>query len=44
MTDDEQARTKKIRARQKSRSIVLALILFAFVILMYFITIARMTG
>ena len=44
MTDDEQARTKQIRARQKSRSIVLALILFAFVILMYFITIARMTG
>ena len=37
-------RTAEIRARQRSRSIVMAFGLLAFVVLMYFITIARMSG
>lgn len=35
---------KDIRARQKSRALVMALALAAFVILLYFITIAKMAG
>ena len=34
----------EIRRRQRSRAIVMALALGAFVVLMYFITIARMSG
>ena len=34
----------EVRRRQRSRSIVMALALGAFVILMYFISIARMSG
>ncbi len=37
-------REDEIRRRQRSRSIVMALALAAFVVLMYFITIARMSG
>lgn len=35
---------EKVRARQKSRAVVMAVVLVAFVILMYLITIARMSG
>jgi hypothetical protein len=35
---------EEVRARQRSRAIVMALFLSAFVVLMYFITIARMSG
>ncbi len=34
----------EIRRRQRSRAIVMALALGAFVVLMYFITIVRMSG
>ena len=34
----------QVRARQKSRAVVMAVALVAFVVLMYFITIARMSG
>ena len=34
----------KVRARQKSRALVMAIVLVAFVVLMYLITIARMSG
>ena len=34
----------EVRRRQRSRALVMALALGAFVILLYFITIARMTG
>ena len=37
-------RTTEIRRRQKSRALVTALLLAAFVILIYGITIVRMTG
>jgi hypothetical protein len=40
MTPDEQ----ELRRRQRSRSLVMAGLLLAFVVLIYFITIARMTG
>jgi hypothetical protein len=43
MTPDDD-RTAEIRRRQKSRAIVMALLLGAFVLLIYGITIARMTG
>lgn len=36
--------TDEIRRRQHSRAVVMALALGAFVILVYFITIARMSG
>ena len=36
--------TDEIRRRQRSRAIVMGLLLGAFVILLYFITIARMGG
>ena len=35
---------KDIRARQRSRSIVMAVALIGFVVLLYFITIAKMSG
>lgn len=38
MTPDEQ-----FRARQRSRNLVLGLVLIGFAVLFYFITIARMT-
>ena len=41
MTDPNEA---EVRRRQRSRSIVMGLVLAAFVILLYFITIARMGG
>ena len=34
----------EIRRRQRSRAVIMALALAAFVVLMYFITIARMSG
>ena len=34
----------EVRRRQRSRAIVMAVGLMAFVLLLYFITIARMTG
>jgi hypothetical protein len=37
-------RDQEIRRRQRSRALVMALCLAAFVVLMYFITIARMSG
>ena len=42
--EDEAERTRQIRARQRSRSVVMAFALIAFAALMYFITIARMSG
>ena len=36
--------TDEIRRRQRSRAVIMALALGAFVILVYFITIARMSG
>ena len=36
--------TDEIRRRQRGRAVVMALALGAFVILVYFITIARMSG
>jgi hypothetical protein len=41
---DGQDRDEQVRARQKSRAVVMALALVAFVVLMYLITIARMSG
>ena len=38
-TDD-----REVRARQRSRAVVTALLLAAFALLMYLITIARMSG
>ena len=35
---------QEIRARQRGRSVVMAALLIGFVVLIYFITIARMTG
>ena len=36
--------TEEVRRRQRSRAVVMGLLLGAFVILLYFITIARMGG
>lgn len=46
MTDPERGplNEDEVRARQRGRAIVMALFLAAFVVLMYFITIARMSG
>ena len=44
MNDDKRDRTRDVRTRQRSRAVVTALALAAFVVLMYFITIARMSG
>ena len=41
MTPDEQ---DQVRKRQRSRAVVMALALGAFVILLYFISIAKMAG
>ena len=35
---------KEVRARQRSRSLVMAALLIGFVVLIYFITIARIGG
>ena len=43
MTPDDD-RTREVRRRQKGRAIVMALLLGAFVLLIYGITIARMAG
>jgi predicted nucleic acid-binding Zn ribbon protein len=40
----EPNRDAEIRRRQRGRALVMALVLAAFVVLMYFITIARMSG
>jgi hypothetical protein len=40
----DEPRIDQIRSRQRGRSIVMALALAAFCVLMYFITIARMSG
>lgn len=37
-------RDDEVRRRQRSRALMMALALAAFVLLMYFITIARMSG
>lgn len=42
MTDPDP--TDEIRARQRSRAIVMALLLGAFVVLMFFVTIAKLKG
>ena len=45
MTGSEDPRRQdEIRARQRGRAVVMAIALAAFVALMYFITIARMSG
>ena len=36
--------TEEVRRRQRSRAILMAMGLFAFVILIYFVTIVRMAG
>jgi hypothetical protein len=36
--------TEEVRRRQRSRAILMAIGLFGFVVLVYFITIARMAG
>lgn len=40
----EPGREEEIRRRQRSRALAMAVALAAFVVLMYFITIARMSG
>jgi predicted nucleic acid-binding Zn ribbon protein len=42
--EDPVGRAEEVRRRQRSRAIAMALALAAFVLLMYFITIARMLG
>ena len=42
--EEELKRAREVRARQRSRSVAMALALLAFAVLMYFITIARMSG
>jgi ferric-dicitrate binding protein FerR (iron transport regulator) len=42
--EDPHRRAEEVRRRQRSRAIAMALALAAFVLLMYFITIARMSG
>jgi hypothetical protein len=44
MTDPQPPTDEEIRRRQRSRAIIMGLLLGAFVILIYAITIARMTG
>jgi hypothetical protein len=41
--EDPKTRAEEVRRRQRSRAIAMAIALAAFVLLMYFITIARMT-
>ncbi len=42
--EDPVRRAQQVRRRQRSRAIAMAVALAAFVLLMYFITIARMSG
>jgi hypothetical protein len=42
--DEELEHARAVRARQRSRSIAMAAALLAFAVLMFFITIARMSG
>ena len=44
MNEEERRRAAEVRARLRGRAIVTALALAAFVVLMYFITIARMSA
>ncbi|HZG09510.1 MAG TPA: hypothetical protein VEZ70_11085 [Allosphingosinicella sp.] len=44
MTPDDTAHLKEVRRRQRTRAIIMALLLGAFVALVYGITIVRMTG
>ncbi|HEX8526328.1 hypothetical protein [Allosphingosinicella sp.] len=44
MSQDDPGRDEEVRARQRGRAIVMALALAAFAVLMYLITIARMSG
>jgi hypothetical protein len=45
MTPQEELKhAQDVRARQRSRSVVMAVALLAFAVLMFFITIARMSG
>jgi hypothetical protein len=45
MTPEEELQhARNVRARQRSRSVAMAFALLAFAVLMYFITIARMSG
>jgi hypothetical protein len=45
MTPQEELQhARDVRARQRSRSIMMAIALLAFAVLMFFITIARMSG
>lgn len=44
MTTPDDPHRDEVRARQRSRSIVMAIALVAFAILMFAITIARMSG
>ena len=41
---EEPDRSREVRARQRRQAVAMALVLGAFVLLMYFITIARMSG
>jgi hypothetical protein len=41
--EDPLRRADQVRRRQRSRAIAMAIVLAAFVLLMYFITIARMS-
>ncbi|HEX8193559.1 MAG TPA: hypothetical protein VF552_11745 [Allosphingosinicella sp.] len=43
-TPEELQHARDVRARQRSRSVVMAFALLAFAALMFFITIARMSG
>ena len=41
MTPDDPDRMRQVRSRQRGRAVIMAIALAAFVVLMYFITIAR---
>jgi hypothetical protein len=41
--EDPRRRAEEVRRRQRSRAVAMAIALAAFVVLMYFITIARMS-
>ncbi len=42
--EEDLKRAQEVRARQRSRAVAMAFALLAFAALMYFITIARMSG
>ncbi|MDP8994729.1 MAG: hypothetical protein M3N07_07095 [Pseudomonadota bacterium] len=44
MSQEDPRRDEEIRARQRGRAVVMAITLAAFVVLMYLITIARMSA